>query len=247
MTRLAAALGVMALAGWTGPVLSQEGASHVIGAEYIEPTTRYDHGVLGDAIEWGALRLTLDKGALGGRHIRIRLPEHRVFEDVAPRLVDLDGDMKAEVIVVESDVSLGARLAIYDQDGVVAATPFIGQSNRWLAPIGAADLDQDGRGRFEVAYVDRPHLVKTIRVWRYEHGDLTLIGSLPGFTNHRIGERDIAGGVRHCAGVPEMIVADAGWVSVFAVRFSEGTFTTKRLGPHTGRDAFEKAMSCDPL
>ena len=38
----------------------------------------------------------------------------------------------------------GARLAIYDETGLVSATPYIGRSNRWLAPLGAGDLDGDG-------------------------------------------------------------------------------------------------------
>jgi hypothetical protein len=47
---------------------------------------------------------------------------------------------------------------------LLAATPHIGSANRWLAPIGAADLDGDGR--VEIAYVDRPHLARTLRIWR---------------------------------------------------------------------------------
>jgi hypothetical protein len=41
------------------------------------------------------------------------LPETEVFEDLAPRLADLDGDGKAEIIVVQSHRDLGARLAVY--------------------------------------------------------------------------------------------------------------------------------------
>ena len=43
----------------------------------------------------------------------------------------------AEVIVVESDMSRGARLAIYDTVGLVSSTDFIGTPNRWLAPVGS--------------------------------------------------------------------------------------------------------------
>ena len=139
----------------------------IIKAEYQAPTTRYDHGILGDAIEWGALRLTVDQcfgcAAKSIREFVIRLPESRVFEDTAPRLADLDGDASPEVMAVETDINQGARLAIYDESGLIAATPFIGQTHRWLAPIGAADLDGDGL--IEIAYVDRPHLARLIRVW----------------------------------------------------------------------------------
>lgn len=242
----------LVLAAGLFPAEASEAPLVVVDAEYTEPTTRYDHGVLGDDVEWGALRLTLTRSqATGGTpavsHLRIRLPEHRVFEDTFPRVVDLDGDRDREVVVVESDAAKGARLAVYGQDGLVAATPFIGRTHRWLAPIGVADLDMDQSDSFEIAYVDRPHLAKTIRVWRFQDGALREVGQLPGYTNHRIGERDIAGGIRHCAGKPEMIVADASWGSVYAIAFTGGKFFETRLGPHKGRTSFEKAMACQPL
>jgi len=69
-------------------------------AAYADPTTRYDHGILGDAIEHGALVMDTD----AGRRLKLTLPQNRVFEDTAPRLVDVDGDSAAEVIVVETDL-----------------------------------------------------------------------------------------------------------------------------------------------
>ncbi len=217
-------------------------------AEFIEPTDRYDHGVLGDAIEWGALRLTVDMcQGCEGKQIRkfvIRLPETRVFEDIAPRLVPLDNWASPGVMVVEADLKLGARLALYDEGGLIAATPYIGRSHRWLAPIGAADLDGDGR--IEYAYVDRPHLAKTIRIWRLENGALKPVADLPGFTNHRIGEDTIAGGIRDCGNGPEMIVADAGWQNIIAITHAGNRFTARVLGPHENRRSFARAMDCEP-
>ena len=221
----------------------------IVKAAYSEPTGRYDHGILGDEIEWGALSLTVDPCSgcetPAPRRLTIRLPDNRVFEDVAPRLVDLGQGLPPKVMVVESDVDKGARLAIYDETGFVTATPFIGRTHRWLAPIGAADLDGDGV--VEIAYVDRPHLARLIRVWRFRDGQLELAGELPGFTNHRIGETDIAGGIRDCGNGPEMIVADAGWGQVVAVSFAGPRFATKKLGPHKGRGSFSQAMDCEPV
>ncbi|MGR3662065.1 MAG: hypothetical protein ACU0CA_12900 [Paracoccaceae bacterium] len=218
----------------------------IIAAEYAEPTTRYDHGILGDAIEWGALNLTVDMCSqcenTALRSFTIRLPQNRVFEDIAPRIVKVIDEGGTEVMVVETDLNKGARLALYDESGLITATPFIGRTHRWLAPIGAADLDGDGS--IEVAYVDRPHLARLIRVWRYKDGKLVLAGELPGYTNHRIGEDNIAGGIRDCGNGPEMIVADAGWQNIVAVRFTNGKFTTRILAPHQGRKSFATAMSC---
>lgn len=219
-----------------GPLAAQD----IERAAFDEPTTRYAHGVLGDAIEHGALVIdTAD-----GRRLRITLPETRVFEDTEPRLFDVDGDGDREVIVVESDALMGARLSIYGPDGLVAANDFIGQRNRWLAPAGIGASDLDGDGRVELVFVDRPHLAKTLRVYEFRAGDLRLEGSLQGVTNHRIGERDIAGGIRTCAGVPEVIVADGTWREVVAVRWDGSAFSTSRLAPHRGRASFVDAMAC---
>ncbi len=211
----------------------------VLSAHYTEPTTRYAHGVLGDAIEYGALVMETAAGT-----VTVRLPDSLVFEDIAPRLVDIDLDGRSEVLVVESGMTAGARIAIYDATGTVkAATPHIGQRNRWYAPVGAADLDNDGF--VEVAFVDRPHLAKTLRIWRYTAGTFAEVASLSGVTNHRIGEDTIAGGIRNCDEGPEMVLATADWQQVVAIRFDEA-FTVANIGPHQGRSSFAAAMDCLP-
>jgi len=215
----------------------------ITAARYTDPTTRYAHGILGDAIEHETLEVTLS----GGKVARIHWSDTVVFEDTEPRLADVDRDGTPEVIVVESHEDLGARLSVYGlRNGTLvrrAETPFIGRTNRWLAPIGAADLDGDGR--VEIAYIDRPHLARTLRVWRFDGEALTEVASLAGLTNHRIGERDIAGGIRTCGQGPEMIVADASWTQLMAVRMVGGALEVTPEGLHQGRDSFAKALRCD--
>jgi len=218
----------------------------VLGAEYAEPTDRYNHAVLGDAAEWGALHLVVDTCARCARatlkDVTIRLPQSRVFEDIAPRLIDLDYDEAPEVVVIESDANLGARLAVYDADGFVTATPFIGRAFRWLAPLGAADLDSDGVT--ELAYIDRPHLAKTLRVWRYKDRALQEVAALAGLTNHRIGQDYISGGIRDCGQGPEIITADADWRNVMATQLQNGTLTSRKIAPFKGRKSFSAALDC---
>ncbi|WP_108815122.1 FG-GAP repeat domain-containing protein [Loktanella sp. Alg231-35] len=215
-------------------------AETILSADYAAPTDRYAHGILGDAIEWGALVVTTDAGDR-----RFTLPQDRVFEDVAPRLADLDGDGTPEVVVVETLKTAGAQLAVYDETGKIAATPHIGRTNRWLAPIGAADLDGDGF--VEIAYIDRPHLAKTLRVWRFRDGALRPVADLPGLTNHRIGEADIAGGIRDCGQGPEMITANADWSRVMATTLDNGQLTTRDIGRHVNRRSFAVALACETL
>ena len=218
----------------------------ILAAVYSDATDRYGHGVLGDDAEWGALRLTVEFcagcQASDTREVLIRLPETRVFEDIAPRLIDLDFDDSPEVVVVESDNSLGARLAVYDAAGLVTSTPFIGNSFRWLAPAGAADLDGDGA--IELAYVDRPHLAKILRVWRYDARSLTEVAELPGLSNHRIGEPYISGGIRDCGAGAEIITADANWRQIMATRLEGGRLSTRPIGPFEGRNSFAQALDC---
>ena len=235
----------MRLAGVVALVMglaSHAMAQEIVSARYDGPTTRYPHGVLGDDIEYDTLVVRLSDG----REISARWAQDIVFEDLSPRVVDVDGDGAPEVVVVESHETQGARLAIWGiRDGAlaqIAATPHIGTRFRWLAPVAVADLDGDGR--VELAYVDRPHLAKVLRVWRYRaDGDLTQVASAEGLTNHRIGWDYIAGGLRNCGQGPEMVLADAGWTDVVAVRLADGALTQQVLGAYSP-DALKRALGC---
>lgn len=214
-----------------------------VAAWYEDPTTRYAHAVLGDAVEAGTLAVAL---APDCATLRVILPGTEVFEDLAPRLADLDGDGRAEIIAVQSHRDLGARLAVYAVEGgalvLHAATPNIGQRNRWLAPLGAADLDGDGA--MEIAFIDRPHLARTLRVWRYEAGRLTEIAAATGLTNHRIGEDFLTGGLRDCGAGPEMVAADAAWTRLVAIRLTpQGRLEPRDLGPFS-HPAARAALAC---
>lgn len=215
------------------------GADRVLSARYVDPTDRYAHGVLGDAIEWGGLEITL----ADNRIRTVTLPQNHVFEDLAPRLADLDGDGNPEIIVVEADMARGAALAIYGPEGKITETPHIGTRFRWLAPIGAADLDGDGFA--EIAYVDRPHLAKTIRVWRYRDRILHPVASLPGFSNHRIGEDFISGGLRSCSGPTEMVVATGNWSTLSAIAFDGEAFAVTDLKRPPTAANWRAALACD--
>ncbi len=240
---------LMAMCLWlvtTAPAI----ADTIVAARYTEPTTRYPHGVLGDQIEYGALELTIEntpatQGSTGAKErsaLTIRLPEDRVFEDLAPRLSDVDQNGTLEVLVVEAQKDTGAQLAIYNAHGEkIAATPHIGTRFRWLAPIGAADLDGDGY--VEIAYIDRPHLAKTLRIWRFKDGALTEIAVLPDLTNHKIGEAYISSAIRDCGTGPEMVVASADWSTIVSVSY-RGDWQTRDLGPLKKRSDLTNALIC---
>lgn len=235
--------GLLALA-LVAPVLAH--AEGVVSACYVDPDRSYGHLVLGLDYNWGAVSLETSEG----RTLGVLPPEGLVFEDVAPHLADVDGDGFDELLVIESGPGKGARLAIYalrgDGVALLAATPHIGRSNRWYAQAGAADLDGDGT--IEVVFVDRPHLAKVLRVWRFDPDTtprFSEIAVLEGLTNHRIGEDFITGGIRQCGGPPEIILASGDRAHVEAVTLMEGRLMRRRIGPATGRASFEKALICD--
>lgn len=209
----------------------------IVGAQFEAPTTRYPHGVLGDEVEYGQLVLTFED-----RSKRVfTLPQDHVFEDVEPRLWDVTGDGTPEAVVIESDADKGAALVVYGPKGKLAETPHIGTRNRWLAPIAAADLDGDGH--IEIAYIDRPHLAKTLRVWRFEDGALTQVAAVKGLTNHKIGWAFIAGGLRQCDG-PELVTADANWRRIIATRLEGGELKHRDLDRYRGPDSLDRATVC---
>lgn len=167
----------------------------IVAAWYAEPTTRYAHGVIGDAVEGGALIVRTAAGA----ELRLVLPQTEVFEDLTPRLVDLDADGAVEVVTIRSSLTAGASVTIYGLvDGALrrkAATPAIGRAHRWLniaaiAPFLEEDGLPDGAG-LQIAYVETPHIGGVLRLWAYSDGVFEERASLYGFSNHAIGSTEL--------------------------------------------------------
>lgn len=244
---------IVALCGWLLFAQSVARAAdcvhEAIGAKYTSPTTRYAHGVLGDNIEYGELQVGI--ASSGGCQTAsftssVKLPEDHVFEDIKPRLWDIDGDDSLEIVTIESSQHEGARLTIWSvKEGEVArlaSTPYIGQAFRWLAPIGAADLDGDGY--IEVAYIDRPHLAKTLRVWRFRDGELRLVDSLSGLTNHRIGDQTITSALQNCHEKPKLITANANWTQVMATTLEDGRLISHELHAYNSASDVLSPAAC---
>jgi hypothetical protein len=153
------------------------------------PTNRYRHGVLGDDLE--AKRLVVETRS--GKRLQVDLPPRRVFEDLEPRLVDVDDNSRDEIMVVESDTKLGASLALYGiVDGQlkrIAATYFLGQPYRWLNPLGVGDFDGDGK--LDIALVATPHIGGKLRLYRFKNSNLSLFAEYPGISTHRMGSTQL--------------------------------------------------------
>lgn len=158
-------------------------------AWYGQPTERYAHGVLGDAIEGGSLVVIGEDG----RKREFELPESQVFEDITPRIRDLDGDGRNEVVTIRSSQTGGSAVALYGlRDGSlveVGAGSENGQPNRWLNIAGVVD---DADGAATLYFVRTPHIGGSLSSLRFSDDAVSEENDIAGnVSNHVIGSREL--------------------------------------------------------
>ncbi len=164
------------------------GQKDIASAYLVQPTAQYRHGALGDRIEADGVEIRDRNGKI------FTYLEHReaVIEDVMPRLIDIDGDGRDEVIVVRSFIDYGSALAILGlRDGkleLLAQSAAVGVPMRWMNPVGFADFDGDKK--LEVVAVMMPHEVGILTLFRYQDEALVPIATANGFSNHVFGTQE---------------------------------------------------------
>ena len=163
------------------------GTRDIARAWLAEPTARYDHGILGDAIEAGSVMIQGRDGKVNA----VRLKDDAVFEDLEPRLADLDDNGHDDIVVVKSYLKRGSALAVigarngkYD---ILAETPPIGRPHAWLNPAGIADYNGDGK--IDIALVRKPHVEGTLELWTWADRKLHKTAELGDVSNHIAGTR----------------------------------------------------------
>ena len=161
---------------------------HRVYAQYAQPTEKYGHGILGDKIEAEQLVVVVDSA-----FYELTLPDEFVFEDISPRLYDVDGDNELEFITIRTHISQGAGIAIYKiSDGQLVEYAYvsaIGTTYRWLNIVAINDLDNDGV--VELVWIQTPHIGGILKVARIESGALNVLAEKAPYSNHAIGERNL--------------------------------------------------------
>lgn len=197
----------------------------LIRAWYSGETKSYGHGALGDAVE--ALSLVVQEE--GGKPAIYTMMADEVFEDLQPRIVDLDRALagRPEIVTITASPAGGAGIAVFglgrNSDGNpallrLASSVRIGAPYRWLNIAGIADFDGDGFT--EIAYVDRPHIRGELVFLEWRGGRLREQAREGGYANHHGGSTvqdlsevaDVDGD-----GNPDLILPVRGYGAIAAV------------------------------
>ena len=168
--------------------LISESSDSRVFAQYVNPTDKYTHGVIGDRIEAEGMVVAVD-----GVFYELQLNEDQVFEDIRPRLYDVDGDGQLEFITIRTNVATGAGIAIYkirnNQLEEYASVTEIGSFSRWLNIVAIDDLDDDGT--VELVWVQTPHIGGILKVAKISPGVLQVLDEEIQYSNHGLGERNL--------------------------------------------------------
>ena len=191
------------------------------------PTLRYPHTALGAATHAGSLHVLTNESATGARGrlqaISYELPLNRVFEDRVPRLADLDGDGRDEIIVIESDAVKGSALVVLGLKAgklvEIARSVSTGSTFRWLNPVGVADFDGDGK--LDVASVTTPHVGGILTLHHFTPPKLEPYARAMDVSNHRMGalEQQLAVIVEKAGARATIIVPDMQLKALHALRW----------------------------
>lgn len=192
-------------------------------AQYYLPTERYGHGILGDKIEAGGLVMYHD-----GTYYPYILEDNYVFEDLAPRMIDVNADGRPELLCIRSEVNSGAALVIYElRERSIRPYAWIeevGTRFRWLNVVAVKDLDNDDT--LDLVWIQTPHIGGILKSTNIAEGKMEVLDEMGGVSNHAIGQRNLClSALVEIEGKLQMIVPNQSRSKLIYVSYQEGNFT----------------------
>lgn len=210
------------------------------------PTSRYGHAALGSSHHAASLHALVKTIDGKPQEVVYRLPASSVFEDRVPRLVDLDGDGRDEVVALEADERQGAVIVVFGLRAVlqpgaagknttrtelleVARSAYIGSPYRWLNPVDFSDFDGDGQ--LDIASVTTPHIGGMLTLYHFRPPHLRPFATALDVSNHRNGtlEQELAVIVEPPGERPVIVIPDMQLQSLLALQWN-GSEQLKELG-----------------
>jgi len=157
-----------------------------------DATDRYPQGALGDKLEASSLTVvTVAPNALAIRfRYVVRAPA--VLADLIPIVAPVGEGQRPGLVVVKGSLRQGASLLVlgWRDTGLeaLAEGPALGQSNRWVHVLGAADVSGDGIP--ELIAVNTPHVAGVLVAYERRGGALVPMAKALGYASHALGSRN---------------------------------------------------------
>jgi hypothetical protein len=190
--RVVSRVDVQALPDARITVGSIDGTTAVQAVVLSEGTGRYRHGALGDKLE--ASSLTVIDVAANALAVRVRyvVKPPAVIEDLIPMIAPIGEGTRAALVMVKSTVRQGSSVLVlgWREGGLdtLAEGPAVGQSNRWVHVIGAADVTGDRVP--ELIAVNTPHIAGVLVAYERRTASLVPVAKALGYASHALGSRN---------------------------------------------------------
>lgn len=152
-------------------------------------SNQYQHGIFGDRLEangFAIIQTDVDPYILH----QYTLSDQSVFETLQPIWIDINNDQINEIVITRSNLSSGAELQVYTEDGqLLASSAPIGKGFRWMHLLSVAPFGPDGE--LELAVVRTPHIGGRLEFYRVNNEKLEIVHARNGYSTHRIGSRNL--------------------------------------------------------